>query len=65
MNLLVRLTQRGAVAITEVAQLIVYWLGGGNGDPDRLRAADDRRARAHNTPARRSRSSSGRGARKR
>jgi hypothetical protein len=52
MNLLVRLTHRGAAAVTEVAQLVVYWLGGGNGDPDRIRAADARRARARNTPPR-------------
>ncbi|MBX0299110.1 hypothetical protein K2F54_03875 [Cryobacterium sp. 1639] len=65
MNLLVRLTQRGAVALTEITQFALYWLGGGNGDPDRLRAADARRARARNAPAHPARSAAGRGARKR
>ncbi|MGO4784774.1 hypothetical protein [Cryobacterium sp. W22_MBD10_FK3] len=65
MNLLVRLTARGAALLTELAQLVVYMWGGGNGDPDRLRAADARRARARNTPARPSRSASRRRARQR
>ena len=65
MNLLVRLTARGAALLTELAQLVVYMWGGGNGDPDRLRAADAGRARARDTPARPSRSTSGRGSRKR
>ncbi|MGY4858499.1 hypothetical protein [Cryobacterium sp. AP23] len=60
-----KLMLRGAAFVTEVAQVVVYWLGGGNGDPERLRAADARRTRARNTPTRPSRSSTGRGARKR
>jgi len=57
MNLLVRISGRVQVVLTELAQLVVYWLGGGNGDPDRLRAADARRVR--NTSARQSRSTDG------
>ena len=60
-----KLMLRGAAFLTEVAQVVVYWLGGGNGDPERLRAADARRARARTTPSRASRSASGRGPRKR
>jgi len=65
MNLLLRISHRCAAALTEVAQLVVYWWGGGNGDPDRLRAADARRRRARSTPKRPARSSSGRGPRRR
>jgi hypothetical protein len=65
MNTLLRLGHRGAMALTEAAQVVVFWFGGGNGDPDRLRAADARRTRARFTPQRRSRSASGRGPRSR
>jgi hypothetical protein len=60
MNLMLR----GVAFLTEAAQVVVYWLGGGNGDPERLRAADARRRRASSTP-KRPRSSSGRGPRQR
>jgi hypothetical protein len=60
-----KLMLRCAAFLTEVAQVILYWLGGGNGDPERLRAADARRRRAGSTPKRPARSSSGRGPRKR
>lgn len=61
MNLMLR----GVAFLTEAAQVVVYWLGGGNGDPERLRAADARRRRASSTPKRPARSSSGRGPRQR
>jgi len=65
MNLLVRVSHRCTAALTEAAQFVLYWVGGGNGDPERLRAADARRARARTTPARPSRNASARGSRKR
>ncbi|PXA71985.1 hypothetical protein [Cryobacterium arcticum] len=54
MNLLLRFTHRATAFFGEIAQLVIEWMGGGNGDPDRLRAANSRRARSSSSRSARS-----------